>query len=276
MPRRRKDQAFTIEDLLRTYQQKYGPFSLTYASSIEQEYVTERIPTGLEKVDYLLGGGIARSVITELFGPPSSGKTWLCYHAVAGAQRAGLSCAFVDVEKSYSPGFARLCGVDPDKLLLGVPAFGEEALDLVVDLVRSGVDLVVLDSVASLVSREDLEKQVEIGGYAPGVRLLNVGLAKIRSILGPGHPTAVIMTNQVRDNLGVLYGPKLTTPMGWRLRHDAAIRLEMRRSEWLKKGDRRVGQVSILRVEKTKVDGTLPVGSEVSVDIMFPEQQSAD
>jgi len=267
---RRRSQAKSVSELIEAYQRQYGRFALDYASNMEAAYRHEKIPTGIERLDYLLGGGIPRGVFTELYGTPGGGKTYISLRAIASCQRDGGQAAYIDIERTYSPAFAVYCGVNPKELLLSSPTDGEEALDIAVDLVRYGVDLVVLDSVAALVSGEDLEKQVEVGGYAPSVRLLNVGLAKLRASLGPGRPSAVILVNQVRENIGVMYGPRTTTPMGWRLKHDSALILEVRRTEWIKKGDTRVGQVSMIRVEKTKVDGTLPVGSEVSIDIAFP------
>lgn len=267
---RKRSTAKTLSELVQSYQARYHRYSLAFAHEVEADYDRGRIPTGLERVDMILGGGIPRGVITELFGPPGSGKTYLCLSCISSAQKSGLTCAFIDVERSYSPRWAEYCGVSQKDLLLSSPEDGEEALDIAVDLARYGVDLLVFDSIASLASREDLEKQVEIGSYAPGVRLLNVGLAKLKAATGPGRKTAIVLVNQVRDNLGVLYGPKTTTPMGWRVRHDSSLRLEIRRAEWIKRGDARVGQVSVVRIEKTKVDGTMPVGTEATFDIYFP------
>ena len=272
---RRGSKAKTLDELIEAYQRQYGRYALDYASNLAPAYSYGRVPTGIERLDYLTGGGFPRGVFTELFGPPGGGKTYLSLRTIAACQAAGGQAAYLDIERSYSPRFAEYCGVNPKDLLLSAPASGEEALDLAVDLVRYGVDLVVLDSVAALVSAEDLDKQVELGGYAPGVRLLNVGLAKLRSAMGPGRPSAVILVNQVRENLGVIYGPRTTTPMGWRLKHDAALILEVRRTEWIKRGSERVGQVTQVRIDKTKVDGTLPVGSEVSIDIEFPSVTNA-
>ena len=273
---RRKVPAKTLDDLIEAYQRRYSRHSLAYASEVVQDYQHRRIPTGEERVDKILGGGIPSGAITEIYGPPGGGKTYLALRTIASAQRAGMSCVFIDVERTYSPGFAQHAGVDLKSLLISSPSDGEEALDIAVDLTRYGVDLVVLDSVASLTSREDLERQVEVGAYAPSVRLLNVGLAQLKAAVGPGRNTAVVLINQVRDNVGILYGPKTTTPMGWRIKHDASLRLEVRRSEWIKKGDVRVGQVSTVRIEKTKVDGTMPVGTEATFDIAFPIADGAE
>jgi recombination protein RecA len=271
---RKKAPAITVDELIEAYQRRYGQYALDYAVALEPAYQHGKIATGLDRLDALLGGGIPRGVMTELYGTPGGGKTWLCLRTIAACQQAGGRAAYVDIERTYAPGFAAFCGVRTQDLLLSSPSSGEEALEIAVDLVRYGLDLVVLDSVAALVSSEVLEKQVELGGYAPGVRLLNVGLAKLRAVLGPGRPSAVILVNQVRENLGVLYGPRTTTPMGWRLKHDSALILEMRRVEWMKRQDRRVGQVSSVRIEKTKIDGTAPAGAEASLDIVFPEAAS--
>ncbi len=276
MGRRRPATAKSISDLIESYQRQYGRFALDYASNLEGSYRQGKIPTGIDRLDYLLGGGFPRGVFTELYGNPGGGKTYICLRSIAACQRSGGVAAYIDIERTYSPDFAVYCGVNPGDLLLSSPSDGEEALEVAVSLVQYGVDLVVLDSVAALTSREDLERQVELGGYAPSVRLLNVGLAKLRSAIGPGRPSAVVLVNQVRENIGVLYGPRTTTPMGWRLKHDSALILAVNRAEWIKRGDVRVGQVSVARVEKTKVDGTLPVGSEVSFDITFPSRAVSD
>jgi len=272
MAKAKKRSPQTLQELLDIIQKKHGTRALAVAGDVEELYTVSFLPTGLPAVDEILGGGIPRGHITEFFGPWSGGKTFLALNAIARTQADGGVAAFIDTEVSFSPGFARTLGVDMDRLLISTPEFGEEALDIAISLIKQDVDLVVFDSAASIVSKDDLEKQVNISGFSPEVRLWNAGLKRIKSALALGKP-AFVFTNQVRDNIGVMYGPATTEPMGHKSKHESVLRLEVRRKEFIKKGDQKVGHVALARVAKAKYDGARPF-AEATFDILYPSDGS--
>lgn len=243
--------------------------SLSVASDVVELYKVKHLPTGLPALDEILGGGLPRGLITEAFGPWSGGKSFLALKAAAATQQAGGIAAWLDTEASFSPGLAKAVGVDLDRLLLKTPEDGDLAVEILLALAEEGPDLIVLDSATSLAPKKLLESDISDGGYPAGVRLWNAALIRLKPKLF-GGPTAFYFCNQIRDNVGVVYGPSTTEPMGWRSKHDAALRLEVRRKEWIKQGDKRVGQVSLVRVHKSKVDGVVPY-AETTFDIPFVE-----
>jgi recombination protein RecA len=257
--------ARSLEDLLAKVKAQHGAKALSIAGDVEELYTVRHLPVGVAQVDQILGGGMPRGHITEVFGPWSAGKTWLLLNAVAKTQRDGGTAAWLDTEVSFSPGLAKSLGVDLSKLLLSTPENGEEALDLCIALVRQNVDLLVLDSATALAPSKSLDSDVGIDGFAVSVRLWNAGLTRIKPALA-FRPTAFTFTNQVRDNVGVMYGPATTEPLGWKSKHDAVLRLEIRRKEWIKRGDQKVGQVSLARIAKSKYDGAIPF-AETTFDI---------
>ena len=214
----------------------------------------EAIPTGALSLDLALGvGGVPRGRIVEIFGPESSGKTTLIYHILAEAQAMGGICAFVDAEHSIDPIYARRIGVDTDELLVSQPDFGEQALEIVDVLVRSGaVDVVAVDSVAALTPRAELEGQmgeIQVGLQA---RLMSQALRKLAGNLNRAD-TVCLFTNQIREKIGVQFGSPETQPGGRALKFYCSQRLDLRRIETLKEGTEAVGNRVRVKVVKNKV-----------------------
>jgi recombination protein RecA len=234
----------------------------------------KHLPTGVESVDNLLGGGIPRGHITEFFGPYSSGKSWLATLALAETQRNGGTAALVDTEISFSVGLARELGVDTSKLLLSTPANGEDALAIILGLIGAGVDLIVLDSATALVPAELLVKPPGRDGYDPTTLLWNSGLKRIKPALAFGT-TGFVFVNQVRANMNMQgpFSPTTIEPLGYRSKHDSVLRVSVRRTEWIGRGTDRIGQVARVKVEKAKYDGCSPIGSECTFEILFPKPQ---
>ena len=220
----------------------------------ESAVQVEAIPTGALSLDLALGvGGVPRGRIVEIFGPESSGKTTLVYHIIAEAQRRGGICAFVDAEHAIDPIYARRIGVDVDELLVSQPDYGEQALEIVDVLVRSGaVDVVAVDSVAALTPRVELEGQMGETQVGLQARLMSQALRKLAGNLNRAR-TACVFTNQIREKIGVSYGSPETQPGGRALKFYASQRLDIRRIETLKEGTEAVGNRVRVKVVKNKV-----------------------
>jgi recombination protein RecA len=212
------------------------------------------IPTGSIGLDDALGiGGLPRGRIIEIYGPESSGKTTLALHAVAEAQKKGGICAFIDAEHALDPEYAKKLGVKLEELLISQPDNGEQALEIVESLVRSGkIDIVVIDSVAALTPRDEIEGEMGAHHVGKQARLMSQALRKLTSIVAKSH-TVVIFINQIRMQIGVMFGNPETTPGGKALKFYTSVRLDIRRIAQIKKGEEVVGGRHRVKVVKNKV-----------------------
>lgn len=213
----------------------------------------ETIPTGSLSLDIALGGGLPRGRIVEIFGPEGGGKTTLTLHAIAEAQKAGGICAFVDAEHALDPNYARALGVDVDNLYVAQPDNGEQALEIADTLIRSGsIDLLVIDSVAALTPRAEIEGEMgdlQVGAMA---RLMSQGCRKLASTVGRAG-AVVIFINQIREKIGVMFGSPETTPGGRALKFFASVRMRVSRIEAIKSGTEEIGNRTRVKIMKNKI-----------------------
>ncbi len=255
-----------LDTTLASLKKRFGEGPVMRLGEAERMKVAA-IPTGSLSLDLALGiGGVPRGRITEIYGPESSGKTTICQHIIAEAQKIGGIAAFIDVEHALDPDYASRCGVNVDQLYISQPDTGEQALEIAEALIRSGaIDVVVIDSVAALVPRAEIEGEMGDSHVGLQARLMSQALRKLVGAINSSN-TSLVFTNQLRQKIGVMFGNPETTSGGLALKFYASVRMDVRRIESIKHGGNTVGSRTRVTIKKNKV---APPFHQAEFDIMY-------